>query len=75
MKPESILYRQHILADCLEHPELSWRFTALPWRRLNARGRSGAGCREVSRGHLYTVPLRYCNVFVGLLKKLRKISR
>lgn len=74
-EPEAILYRQHVLADCLDHPAIVREMYAIAVEALE-RDRGVWGTFFSSR---YPEGVRYRCVellqrFMGLLKRLRHIA-
>ncbi len=73
-EPEAILYRQRVLADCLDHPTIVWQMYAIAVEAFQReRGVWGALSSRYPEGVLYQ-SVEALQKFVGLLKRLRHIA-
>lgn len=73
-EPEAILYRQHILADCLERPAIVREMYAIAVEAIEREKKVwGLGLGRYPDGVLRR-SLEVLQLFVGLLKKLRHIA-
>ncbi|HZD26837.1 MAG TPA: DNA mismatch repair protein MutS [Alphaproteobacteria bacterium] len=72
--PEAIVYRQRVLADCLEHPEVVRELYRLAVEALqNERQAGGLWLRERPEGILNRA-VRVLKLQVGVLERLRQLA-
>lgn len=73
-EPEEILYRQHILADCFERPEIIKRIYGIAVEALERERRIWGGLFAKYPEGLLHHSVNVLQLFMGLLKRLRKIA-
>jgi hypothetical protein len=69
-EPEAILYRQHILADCLERSDIVREMYAIAVEGIEREKKLWGWSRQSSEGVLHR-SVEVLQLFVGLLKRLR----
>ena len=72
--PEAIRYRQHILADCLEQPTLVRELYAIAVEAIEREKRVYGGWLSRQPESLLRRSVDVLELFVGLLKRLRRIA-
>lgn len=72
-EPEAILYRRHILADCLEQPEVVREVYAIAVEAIEGERKIWGWTEKYPEGLLHR-SLDVLRIFAGLLKKLRLIA-
>jgi DNA mismatch repair ATPase MutS len=73
--PDAIVYRQRVLADCLEQPALVRELYALAMEALDNERRAGGGLWHGDRpGTILHRSVRVLQLHVDVLKRLRKIA-
>lgn len=70
--PEAIIYRQHVLADCLEHPPIVREIYDVAVGAILNEKRIWAAFKSPSA--VLSRSLQAMDVFVGFLKELRKLA-
>ncbi len=73
-KIDLILYRQEILIDCLEHPDVIRALYQLPIESKNNKHRRWLGIYSQTPRGVLNSAVQMMMMFVYLLKKLRKIA-
>lgn len=71
--PDEIRYRQAILRDCLNYPEVVREIYQIPIEANENRHRNWLGIFTHSPGGVLSSAVRMMEMFVEMLKKLRKI--
>jgi hypothetical protein len=73
--PESIVYRQHVLADCLEHPEIVRELYALALEALESERKAGGSLwHGASPDMILRRSVHVLRLQVGVLERLRRIA-
>ena len=73
--PDAIVYRQRVLADCLEQPELVRELYALAMEALDSERRAGGGVWHSDRpGTILHRSVRVLQLHVDVLKRLRQVA-
>jgi MutS domain V len=72
--PEEIVYRQRVLADCLEHRELVRELYAVALRALAAERDVGGLWRGAGPSQVLGRSTRLLGLYVGALRRLREIA-
>jgi hypothetical protein len=70
---QSIVYRQHVLADCLEQPEVVLEIYAIAVEAIRGEKRDSLW-RDSSSGLILSRSIRVLELFVALLKRLRQVA-
>ncbi len=73
-EPEAIIYRQHILADCIDFPEMTREIYAIAVKSITER--RGLWGHKSSRfpSSILSSAVQELEMFVGLLKQLRSLA-
>jgi DNA mismatch repair ATPase MutS len=72
--PEAIVYRQHVLADCLEHREVIRRIYELAIEALESERKVGGLWRAASSDMILSRSVQLLKLHVDVLKRLRRIG-
>jgi DNA mismatch repair ATPase MutS len=72
--PEAILYRQHVLADCLEQPEIVGQLYALALEALDNERQVGGLWSGAGPDRLLSRSVQVLKLHVNVLKRLRQIA-
>jgi hypothetical protein len=72
-EPEAVAYRQHVLGDCLEHPDAVRAFYDLSVEALVGERRIYGGAFR-DAGRLLSRSVRALEVFAGALRRLRALA-
>jgi hypothetical protein len=72
--PDEIVYRQQVLADCLEHPSVARDLYALAGEALAAERRVWGGFSAESRRYLLSSSVQKMVVLVDFLKRVRELT-
>jgi hypothetical protein len=72
-EPEAILYRQHVLRDCLERPEIVREMYGIAVEAIERERKVWGWTSEMPQSTLHR-SLEVLRIFLGLLKKLRQIA-
>lgn len=72
--PDAILYRQQVLADCIQHPELIRRLYELAVEGVEAPKQAGIFWFHESPDQLLSKSLRILALLVDLAERLRKLT-
>jgi len=73
-EPEAIVYRQQVLADCLEHPETIQQLYATAIEALAGERQVGGLWQGARPSFILHRSVRLLGLYVGLLKQLRHIA-
>jgi MutS domain V len=72
--PEEIRYRQHVLADCLEHPELVRRLYRLAIEALASEQAVGSFWSGARADWILSRSVRVLRLYLAVLRELRQIA-
>lgn len=72
--PETIIYRQQALSDCLEHPSVTRELYTLAGEALSAEKSVWGGFYRDSPRHLLSTSLHKLEVLVDFLRRLRQMA-
>lgn len=72
--PEAIVYRQHVLTDCLEHPEVVRELYGLAGEALKAEKRIWGSLLRDSPRNLLSTSVQRMEAFVEFLRRLRAMA-
>jgi len=72
--PDAIVYRQQVLADCLEHPETIRELYALAVQALENERKAGGLWFRASPDSILSRSVQVLTFHVGVLKQLRQIA-
>jgi DNA mismatch repair ATPase MutS len=72
--PEAILYRQQVLADCLEHPEIVRQIYALAIEALENERQVGSLWYRASPDNILHRSVQVLKLHVDVLKRLRQLA-
>jgi DNA mismatch repair ATPase MutS len=72
--PEAILYRQHVLRDCLDHPEIVLQIYALALQALENERDAGGLWSRASPGSVLYRAVQVLNLQVEVLRRLQQIA-
>jgi DNA mismatch repair ATPase MutS len=72
--PEAIVYRQQVLADCLEHPEIVKQLYALALEALDADRKAGSRWSGDRPDRILSRSVSVLKLHVDVLKRLRQIA-
>jgi hypothetical protein len=72
--PEEIRYRQEILRDCLDHPDVIRQIYSVPLQAIEGKRRQWMGIFGHSPSSVLSSALQMLELFVELLKILKKIA-
>jgi hypothetical protein len=73
-KPEAILFRQHILSDCLERPAIIREMYAIAVEAIECEKKVWAGMLGRSPEGTLRRPVEVLQLFVATLTRLRRIA-
>jgi hypothetical protein len=72
--PDAIIYRQHVLADCLEHPEVIRQLYQLAVEALENERTTGGLFSLTSPDRILSRSVQVLKLQVGVLRRLRQIA-
>lgn len=72
--PDAIVYRQQVLADCLEHPEITRQLYQLAVEALENERTVGGLWSTFGPGQILSRSVRVLKLHVGVLRRLRQIA-
>jgi DNA mismatch repair ATPase MutS len=72
--PEEIVYRQRVLADCLEHPEIVRQIYELAMEALESERQVGSLWHDAGPDRILSRSVEILTRHVDLLKRLRKLA-
>jgi hypothetical protein len=72
-EPEAILYRQHVLSDCLERPEIVREMYGIAVEAIERERKVWGWTSEMPESTLYR-SIEVLRIFLGLLKRLRQVA-
>jgi DNA mismatch repair ATPase MutS len=72
--PEEIRYRQEILKDCLNHPDIIRQIYSIPLQAIERKRKQWMGIFGVRPSSILSSALRMLELFVELLKILKQIA-
>ena len=72
--PDAIVYRQRVLADCLEHPAIVRQLYALAIEALENERTGGGLWHSVAPGSILYRSVQVLKLQVGVLRRLRQIA-
>lgn len=72
--PETIRYRQEILKDCLNHPDVVRQIYRIPIQAIENRQRRWIGIFATYPSSVLSGALQMLDMFVGLLRALKQIA-
>lgn len=72
--PDAIVYRQHVLADCLEHPEVIRQLYQLAIEALENERTVGSAWFTAGPDQILSRSVRVLELQVGVLRRLRQIA-
>jgi hypothetical protein len=73
-EPESILYRQQVLADCLEHPEVVRQLYALALEALENEKKVSSLWNNAGPDRVLSRSVQVLKLHVGVLERLRQVA-
>jgi DNA mismatch repair ATPase MutS len=75
VEPEEIVYRQRVLADCLEHPEVVRQIYELTIEALESERKAGGGVWQGARPDMILHrSVQVLKLHVDVLKRLRRVA-
>lgn len=72
--PDAIVYRQHVLADCLEHPEIIRRLYQLAVEALENERAVGGLWSTAGADRILSRSVRVLELQAGVLRRLRQVA-
>ena len=72
--PDAIVYRQRVLADCLEHPEIIRQLYQLAVEGLENERAVGGLWPSAGPDQILSRSVRVLNLHVGVLRRLRQVA-
>jgi hypothetical protein len=72
--PDAIVYRQQVLADCIEHPETAWELYALTIEALQNERRVGTFWSEAGPSVILHRSVQVLTLHLDVLRRLRQIA-